>query len=159
MTTVASINTSNVTPEQIGACTKVFDANGKPFYKVVNSQELTDAEGHLIEYSVKAILKGDKYYLTCDCKAGNEGRLCWHKRASVAAAAEEKAALAEQCRLADEQKVKAAAEQAQREWTRATFLAARPEWFDTDQERNAFAIQYPELVALHQEEWEAYLVK
>ena len=97
--TVTNINTSNVTPEQIGACTKVFDGAGIPFYKVVNSKAECDEQGHLIEYSVKAIFKGGQWHLTCDCKAGQDGRLCWHKRAAMAAAAEERHAMAEQAAL------------------------------------------------------------
>lgn len=95
----------NVTNEQIGACTKVFDAAGKPFYKVVNSKNECDADGHLIEYSVRAIRKAGQWHITCDCKAGQVGRQCWHKRASVAAAAEEKQAMHEQVTLNEAAKV------------------------------------------------------
>jgi acyl-CoA thioesterase len=97
--TVATIDTSKVTNEQIGACTKVFGPDNKPFYKVVNSKQETDADGHLIEYSVKAIRRQGKWFFTCDCKAGQNGRQCWHVRASMAAAAEEKSAMAEQVAL------------------------------------------------------------
>ncbi len=38
----------------------------------------------------------------------------------------------------------------------ATFYAVRPEWFDTDQERDQFAAQHPELVEKYADCWEQY---
>jgi hypothetical protein len=36
----------------------------------------------------------------------------------------------------------------------ATFYVMRPEWFDTDQEREAFAAQHPDLVEKFADCWE-----
>lgn len=100
-----AINTYGVTDEQIGKAHKVFGPDNKPFYLVENSKGDVDETDHLIEYSVKALKRQGKWHLTCDCKAGSEGRNCWHKRASQAAAAEEKAAMAEQVALNEVAKV------------------------------------------------------
>jgi hypothetical protein len=98
MTTVA-IDTSKVTPEQIGKAYKVFGPDNKPFYMVENSKGEYDEDGNLIEYTVKAVKVNGKWNLTCNCKAGQNGRLCWHVRAAMACANEEKAAMAEQVAL------------------------------------------------------------
>lgn len=100
-----TVNYSEVTSAMIGSAHKVFGPDNKPFYKVENSKGEVDADGSIKEYTVKAIRKNNKWHVTCDCKAGNEGRQCWHKRASVAAAAEEKQALAEQVTLNEAAKV------------------------------------------------------
>src|SRR5579862_1369759 len=101
MTTVATIKIDyrTVTPEMIGAAHKVFGPDNRPFYKVENSRGDVDEQGSIVEYSVKAIFRNGKWHITCDCEAGKEGRLCWHKRAAQAAAAEEKQAMAEQVAL------------------------------------------------------------
>lgn len=94
------IDTSNVTDAQIGAAHKCFSGS-TPFYLVENSQGKLDDDGQLIEYRVS--YNRSKGF-QCTCKAGKEGfarcrQFCWHVRASVACAREEKEALAEQVRL------------------------------------------------------------
>ena len=41
----------------------------------------------------------------------------------------------------------------------AWFYAMRPEWLETDQERQAFQSQYPELVAKHSDCWQSQETK
>jgi hypothetical protein len=105
--TVANINISNVTPEQIGMAHKVWGSDGKPFYLVENSKGEVDEQGHIIEYTVKAIFKGGRWHLTCNCKAGQRGVTCWHKKAAVACSAEEKTAMDEQVALNEAAKQRA----------------------------------------------------
>jgi len=88
----------DVTPEQIGRCYAVVGPDGKKFYQVENSQGEFDAEGQLIEYKVTY---SKELGFQCTCKSGQYGfanvkhpsGVCWHVRASVAAAIEEKQAL------------------------------------------------------------------
>jgi hypothetical protein len=92
-------NEKSVTPEQIGACHKCYDCTTRAnFYLVENSKGETDENGDIIEYKVQY---SKEHGFTCDCKAGQNGLLCWHIRASIACAREEKAALAEQVALND----------------------------------------------------------
>ena len=108
----------NVTPAQIGKCTKVYDCQLKQnVYLVENSKGETDNEGNIIEYKVTY----DKEHgFRCNCEAGKRGfahckqGYCWHVRASVACAIEEANALAsiqrkieEERRIAEEEARKA----------------------------------------------------
>ena len=105
MTTATMIET--VTAEQIGKCYKVIGSDGKAFYQVENEQGKRDASRAMIEYTVKAIFKNGRWYFTCTCPSGKNGfsnikhasGVCKHVRWSLAAAAEEKAALEEQTTL------------------------------------------------------------
>lgn len=90
--TAASIDTSTITDEQIGKCHKVFGPDNIPFYQVENSDGKLDDNGDLIEYKVTW---GKDRGFSCTCKAGQFGTLCWHIKAAVACAREEKAAIAE----------------------------------------------------------------
>jgi hypothetical protein len=103
-----SVDITNVTPEQIGACHKVFGPDNQPFYLVENSKGELDQDGQLIEYRV-SFTKGMGFQ--CTCKAGQEGfahcrSFCWHVRASVACDEEIKQAMKEQERLNAEQAVR-----------------------------------------------------
>lgn len=150
------VNYQTVTPEMIGACSKIISNVGN-FWKVMNSKGEVNEQAEPIEYTVKALKINGKWRVTCDCKAGNEGRNCWHKRAAQAAEAELKAAMAEQARLADAAKAKRfIPTPSQDEINR--FWAFRPECMDQP-EREAFAVAHPDLVAEYIECWEEYLVK
>lgn len=92
------VNYQTVTPEMIGACTKILSNEGN-FWKVMNSRGDLDGNGEPIEYTVKAIQKNGKWFVTCDCPRGSEGGRCWHKRATQTAEAELKAAMVEQVAL------------------------------------------------------------
>lgn len=99
--TVSTIDTTTVTSEQIGKAHKVYGPDNKPFYMVENSEGELDQEGLLIEYKVTY---SPEYGYQCRCKAGQEGfvhcqNYCWHVRAAVAAAKEEREAMREQERL------------------------------------------------------------
>src|SRR5229473_1748944 len=96
-----TIVTSAVTSEQIGMAHKVFGPDNVPFYLVENSHGELDLDNNLIEYKVTY---SEEFGFQCTCKAGKEGfarchNYCWHVRAAVACAREEKQALAEQVRL------------------------------------------------------------
>ena len=156
MINTIEVNYQTVTSEMIGACHKILTCEGN-FWKVENSKGELDDNGDLIEYSVKAIKVNGKWHITCDCKAGNEGRNCWHKRAAMAAEAELKAAMVEQERLNEAAKAKRfIPTPSQDEINR--FWAFRPECMD-QAEREAFAAAHPDLVAEYIECWEEYLVK
>ncbi len=111
MTTATMIE--QVTSEQIGRCYKVIGSDGKAFYQVENEQGKRDASGAMVEYTVKAFFKNGKWYFTCTCPSGKNGfsnvkhpsGVCKHVRWSLAAAAEEKAALEEQSLLNAQQAV------------------------------------------------------
>jgi hypothetical protein len=90
---------SNVTPEQIGKCHKIFGPDNRAFWAVEN--ERGDCfEGQVIEYSVRY---SPEHGYTCTCPAGAEGfahvhhpsGVCKHCRWVAAAELEEQAALAE----------------------------------------------------------------
>lgn len=100
MTVSTTIDTTTVTSEQIGKAHKCFEGS-KPFYKVENSDGKLDQDGLLIEYKVTFSLE---LGYQCTCEAGKHGfahckNYCWHVRASVAAAKEEREAMREQDRL------------------------------------------------------------
>jgi hypothetical protein len=96
-----------VTPEQLVRAHKIFGPDNKAFYLVENSKGEVDDEGNIIEYEVRY---GSEKGFSCTCTAGqdedgpfshchNPSGLCWHVRAAVAAALEERGALKEQSRL------------------------------------------------------------
>ena len=98
-TAKVSANISDVTPEQIGRCRKFIASTGN-YYLVENEHDERDQAGEIIEYKVTY----DKEHgFTCSCKSGANGfanvkhasGVCKHVRWSVAAAMEERAALAE----------------------------------------------------------------
>ncbi|SRR6266487_1698925 len=85
MRTASSIDTATVTPEQIGACHKVFSGS-IPFYMVESASDPDK------EYKVTwSNARGSQ----CQCKAALYGNLCWHIRASIACETEVNEALAE----------------------------------------------------------------
>jgi hypothetical protein len=90
--TAATINTSNVTGDQLGACHKIISSTGN-FYKVANSEGRIDDNGDIIEYSVRFL--GKEKGFSCTCKAGQNAKLCWHIKASIACEAEVRNAIAE----------------------------------------------------------------
>lgn len=104
--TAKNIDFSKVTPDQIGRCTKIFEGS-KPCYMVLSESD------DLTEYKVRAQYNTElkKWIFTCTCPSGAEGfanvqhksGVCKHVRWSLAAAAEEKAAMAEQVALNAEQ--------------------------------------------------------
>jgi hypothetical protein len=74
-----------VTPEQLDACWRVFAGQtGEPFYRVRSRTSPN------LDYTVRAIKVGRKYYITCTCPTGQNGGNCWHKRAAKAHAKEYK---------------------------------------------------------------------
>jgi hypothetical protein len=93
-----SSNLVDVTPEQIGRCYAVVGPDGKKFYQVENSEGKFNEAGEMIEYKVTY---NKEQSFQCTCKSGQHGfanvkhasGVCWHVRASVAAAIEEKQAL------------------------------------------------------------------
>lgn len=75
----------NVTREQIEKCFRFTDEQtGEVCYKV-QSQTTDD------EYTVKAIRVNGRFHLTCNCKSGQNGGRCWHRRAAIAHSMEHKA--------------------------------------------------------------------
>jgi hypothetical protein len=106
----------DATPEQIGQAYKCFEGS-QPFYKVVNSKNEYDAEGHLIEYTVKARydVEAKEWVFSCTCECGHwnfhnvkhESKVCWHVRAALACAQEEKKALREMSAKVDAEKAAA----------------------------------------------------
>jgi hypothetical protein len=70
-----------VTDEMIDACWRLIDiTTNEPYYSVASRSEYGK------NYEVRAIKRGNKWYLTCTCPTGQEGGKCWHKRAAKAAA-------------------------------------------------------------------------
>lgn len=66
-----------VTQSQLDACERHIDENGTVYYTVTSA---TDPDGF---YTVRW---NKQYHCPSDnCKAGREGRACWHKRAAIAA--------------------------------------------------------------------------
>lgn len=101
MTTVTTVlsHISNVTPEQVGRCFKVYDEQTKEnFYQVENESGNVNDDGEIIVYDVRY---SKERGFTCTCAAGSEGFIhckygfCKHILWSVAASQEERAALAE----------------------------------------------------------------
>lgn len=91
MIKASSIDTTTVTPEQIGACYKVFVAS-IPFYKV--QSESDPFKQYTVSWS-------REHGFSCTCKSGQvafsntRDGYCKHVRWSVAASREERQALAE----------------------------------------------------------------
>lgn len=106
----------DATPEQVGSAYKCFEGS-QPFYKVVNSKQEYDSEGHLIEYTVKAKYdkEAQKWVFSCTCLSGqhnfanvkHQSKVCWHVRAALACAQEEKKALREMAAQIDAEKQQA----------------------------------------------------
>lgn len=72
----------NVTETQIDKASRVLDLqSGKVFYQV-ESQTTDDIPPYEVRYN------SEFKRLTCNCKAGQAGVPCWHKRAACAAAFE-----------------------------------------------------------------------
>lgn len=98
----------DVTPEQVGKCTKVYDFQLRQnMYLVENSRGITDNEGNIIEYKVTY---DKKHGFRCSCLCGQYGfynckNYCWHVRASVSCAIEETKALAEIARQEEERRI------------------------------------------------------
>jgi hypothetical protein len=90
--TASSIDTSKISGDQLGACHKVFEGS-TPVYKVANSEGRIDDNGDIIEYSVRFL--GKEKGFSCTCKAGQNAKLCWHIKASIACEAEVRNAIAE----------------------------------------------------------------
>jgi hypothetical protein len=99
MIKATEINTTGVTPEQIGACHKIFEGS-TPAYMVQSESD------SLVEYKVRW---SKEHGFTCTCKAGKvafsncKAGYCKHVLWSVAAGREEKEAVAELHRLIAEQ--------------------------------------------------------
>jgi hypothetical protein len=70
--------TTQVSEERINMAHRIENADGSIFY-LVESRSDPD-----VEYKVERIKRDGKKYYTCTCKAGQEGRDCWHKRAALA---------------------------------------------------------------------------
>jgi hypothetical protein len=95
-------NIGDVTSEQIGKCTKVWDyQNREDYYLVENEAGDFNDDGEMIEYEVRY---SEAHGFTCNCKAGQVGfsritvhpsGVCKHVRWSVAAFLEQEAAMQE----------------------------------------------------------------
>jgi len=104
MIKASEINTTGVTPEQIGKAHKVLAATGN-YYLVENSKgEIDPSTGYIKEYKVSWAGKARGFSCTCEAgKSGFKNGLCWHLKASVACENEVKQAIAELHRLIAEQ--------------------------------------------------------
>jgi hypothetical protein len=67
-----------ISEEYINKAHRIENADGSVFYLV---ESATDPD---VEYKVERIKREGRKYYTCQCKAGQAGRDCWHKRAAVA---------------------------------------------------------------------------
>ncbi len=84
---ITMTKTTRVDEGELARCHRIIHENtNEVFYLVENERD------PLIEYTVRALEKGGKYYLTCTCPDGEAGLSCWHKRAAFAHAQEFKAA-------------------------------------------------------------------
>jgi hypothetical protein len=80
----SNIDTTTVTERQMSMVHRITnETTGETFYIAESASEPGK------EYHVKALLKGNHYFLTCSCPAVGQ---CWHQRAAAAAAKEFKAA-------------------------------------------------------------------
>jgi hypothetical protein len=94
MTTVArTVNTMSVTEAQLTKCHRIVDGQTHEVFYLVESATEADRE-----YKVTAERANGEFRLHCTifgtdapCPAEAAGRICWHKRASLAHAAEYKA--------------------------------------------------------------------
>ena len=89
-----------ITADQIGRCTKIYDYQAKEyFYLVENEAGEVDGNGEIIEYPVRYNAEDG---FTCKCKSGiykfhnvkNPSGVCKHVRWSIAASIEDRKALA-----------------------------------------------------------------
>lgn len=103
---LSKVNLNGVTSEQIGRCYLVINPDGERVYKVENERGELNEQGEIKEYTVS--YKNGCFFCTCD--AGKEGfahchkyGVCKHVIWSLAAAREERTALAEQAHKANEQ--------------------------------------------------------
>jgi hypothetical protein len=112
-------NLSDIGPEQIGACTLVWDDQKKEnFYLVANSNGDLDEDDNIIEYPVRW---NRETGFSCECESGKHGwwnvthpsSVCWHVRAAVACAMEQDQAFNQ---IAQEQAQEAVVEEEQ-VWT------------------------------------------
>jgi hypothetical protein len=84
---ITMTKTMQVDESDLSRCHRlIYENTGEVFYLVESKRD------PLVEYRVRALEKGGRYYLTCTCPAGQAGRACWHKRAAFAHAQEYKAA-------------------------------------------------------------------
>ena len=72
-------NHYQVTENQLDACSRIVDLNQQQVFYLVQSATTPG-----VEY--KVIFDRKHRVITCDCKAGQEGSGCWHKRAALKAA-------------------------------------------------------------------------
>jgi uncharacterized Zn finger protein len=101
----------DVTPEQIGRCSKKISQDQQPFYEVLSENDNVTAY-HVKGYQVTDSNGKKQYSYSCTCPAGVEGfahvhhrsGVCKHVRWALAAALEERNALAELARKGEEQK-------------------------------------------------------
>lgn len=104
----------DVTSEQIGQAYKCFEGS-KAFYKVVNSANQVDDDGHLIEYKVtcRYDVELKTWAFNCSCLSGfhnfknvkHPSKVCWHVRAALACAREVKLALKSMSEKVDAEKI------------------------------------------------------
>lgn len=69
----------NITVEEIALAHRIAN-NGKVFYQVESRTDATQ-EPYKVEWNA------EYKRLSCTCKAANDGRACWHRRAALAAEA------------------------------------------------------------------------
>jgi len=121
---------SDVTAQQIGKCTKVWDCqSGQWMYLVENEAEDVDDDGQVIEYPVRY---SEEHGYTCGCPSGKHGfwnvthpsGTCKHCRWVVACIIEEGTALAEQSRIVHAQALPAIS--IEKKWNIPTWMLERP---------------------------------
>ena len=79
-TSTTTITTNIVTREQIDACSRFYNEAGQAFYMVRSESDPN------VEYKVEAQQHGGRYFIVCDCPAGQKGINCKHKKWAAAAA-------------------------------------------------------------------------
>jgi hypothetical protein len=78
--TIATICTKyNITPKQFDKAMRIIDCNRNKVFYQVESQSDPTIEPYHVEWNEQF------HCLSCNCKAGQEGIPCWHKRAALAA--------------------------------------------------------------------------
>jgi hypothetical protein len=69
----------NIAPEQFDKAMRIIDCNRNKVFYQVESQSDPTIEPYHVEWN-------DQFHcFSCNCKAGQEGIPCWHKRAALAA--------------------------------------------------------------------------